>query len=104
MENELATTLDALRDAGESEHEIDERLAAIFTAEADRVETALLVADLVAERPIAPPAARRGPPGSTPAFSAPHSSPALRPAPRDIADFIDEMIAQESNAAQRRAS
>lgn len=113
----LPPLLAAVRSPAESDAVIDGRLAAIFAVETERVANAAVLADLllpmISEQfqtpgdvaalvsrpaPIAPLAPSLG------------KAPAARPGPASIADFIDEMIALESepdrpgNAPHRHAS
>jgi hypothetical protein len=91
----LLTAPDLAASAGERES----RLHAIFTAETERVANALCTAELVAPLLAALGSAPNRPPAVASVASlagAPKAKPVRpRPAPADIAGFIDEMIAQE---------
>lgn len=96
----------ALRAPEESDAALAQRVAATLAVEAERVANAAVLAELLA--PLlgemrTPLAAAPRMPSSPPSVA--NSSPARVP-PADIADFIDEMIAQERSPrrAERRAS
>ena len=109
------TLLAAVRAPDESDAAMTERLNALFATEAERVANATVLAEIlvpmIAEqlRPLAAP-------GVTvseipaPAVVAPVATKPVQPRPASIADFIDDMIAQErpldrpGPGAQRRAS
>ena len=111
---ELMTMLAAVRTPGDSDAATTERLNAIFATEAERVANAAVVAEILVPmiteqlRPLM---------GSTVASSAiptpvvvPPVPKPSQPRPASIADFIDDMIAQErppdrpGQGSQRRAS
>ena len=111
----LAEALLALRPAGgEPDETVGLRLATILAAEQERVANAVVLAELMA--PLLREQARAGAAGVAPPVApgdpnAPTSSPirsAARASPATIADFIDEMLAQERDAPKpavhRRAS
>jgi len=115
---ELEPLLEYFRIGSESAPTLDARVAATMAEEAERVANATLLAELLAPmlggrahgdavRPAAAVPQPEPPPAPRP-NAAPRTEPA-RPA-ASIADFLDEMIAQESTpprspgAAQRRAS
>ena len=112
---ELMTVLAAIRTPGDSDAGITERLNAIFAAEAERVANAAVLAEILVPmlteqlRPlgVAPVASSTSVPA--PVVSPPVAKPP-QPRPASIADFIDDMIAQEKppdrpgQGTQRRAS
>lgn len=117
---QLPGMLAALRTPADTDETVEQRLAATFAAEAERVANAAVLAELLApllaeQTRLRPLEASAGS-SSNPGFSSSTSSPvspaksAPRPVPGNIADFIDEMIAQERSpprgrpATQRRAS
>lgn len=113
--------LAAVRAPGESDAAVTERLNSLFATEAERVANATVLSEILVPmivdqlRPLAsagiaaptivPPIAPTGPLTSLPVTPKPAA-----PRPASIADFIDDMIAQESpparpgQGAQRRAS
>jgi hypothetical protein len=111
---ELTEMLAALRTPDDTEETIAQRLAATFAVEAERVANAAVLAELLAPliaehtRPATGPVAMRS--DSTSPLPVP--KPAPRAGPLDLADFIDDMIAQERPppsrtgpaVSQRRAS
>lgn len=111
---ELAEILAALRTPDDTEEAIAQRLAATFAVEAERVANAAVLAELLAPliaehaRPAAEPLGQR----TDSASPLPGPKPVARTGPLDLADFIDDMIAQERPppsragpaATQRRAS
>lgn len=122
-QRELPGLLAAVRSPADTDATVDEQLSAVFAREEDRVANAVVLAELMAPL-LAAPAARAPEltpilipaPASAPIEARPPQfapSPPL-PAPAraagSIADFIDEMIAQEtapaeaSPASRRRAS
>jgi hypothetical protein len=110
---ELAETLAAVRSPTDTDEAIEQRLATTFAAEAERVANAAVLAELLAPL-LADRAQRPGAPVALTSDSAaplPPPKPAPRAGPLDLADFIDDMIAQErpplragAPSAQRRAS
>lgn len=112
------TMLAAVRAPTDSDTEIAERLNAIFATEAERVANAAVLCELLlpalAEKfqlqakPPAPAAAME--PSLATAPSVPTAEKPAAPRAASIADFIDEMIAQEKpptrsgGNTQRRAS
>jgi hypothetical protein len=109
----LEDAIVALRAAGLSDDAIAARLNTIFTTEDERVANALVLAEvlvpILVERlgsRIAAAAATHTPsaPSSQPSRSANRAAADVPPA-GGIADFIDQMIAQEQpQPTQRRAS
>ncbi|MGH7943494.1 MAG: hypothetical protein ACREF9_00565 [Opitutaceae bacterium] len=111
---ELMTMLAAIRSSGESDTVVTERLNALFATEAERVASAAVLAEMLVPlisdqlRPMVAAAAN----SAAVSTSLPVSPVAKPAAPRggSIADFIDEMIAQETppdrpgHDTQRRAS
>jgi hypothetical protein len=108
----LLDMVSKLRTSIDSETTVTERLDAIFAVEVERVANAAALAEilvpLLAEqlRPLA--GAPSLAPTPVPEISRP-AKPAAPRTPASIADFIDDMIAQESppdrpGGAQRRAS
>jgi len=112
----LASALSAARAPTETDEAITTRFETVLATETERVANAAVLAELLAPM-IAQKLAQNTPaplaPAPTVSTAAPAITPVLRPPrPRaaSIADFIDEMIAQENPAdtpgrgAQRRAS
>ncbi|MBL9209441.1 MAG: hypothetical protein JNL92_03185 [Opitutaceae bacterium] len=115
---ELAPLLDVVRAGEDDPLTLDARLAATMAEETERVTNAMLLAELLA--PLLGGRARADDVTVTAVAARPaplplaQPVPASRPAPVraavSIADFLDEMIAQESTPArpngpaQRRAS
>ena len=111
---ELMTLLAAIRTPGDSDAAITERLNAVFAAEAERVANAAVLAEILVPmlteqlRPLGASSAAPTP-VPTPVAAPPVAKP-KQPRPASIADFIDDMIAQEKppdrpgQGAQRRAS
>jgi hypothetical protein len=108
MAQELAGVRATLSDLGDSSA-VEMRMAAIFAREEERVADATVLAELLAPTLCAAGAV------STPSVrsmnEATSSSPRIAPKPLvarggtgDIADFIDEMLAQERAPEARRAS
>ena len=112
---ELMTLLAAVRASGESDAATTDRLNALFATEAERVANAAVLAEIlvpmIAEqlRPLARPGVTTSE-IPTPAVVAPVATKPVQPRPASIADFIDDMLAQErpldrpGPGAQRRAS
>lgn len=107
----LEALLSALRTTPETAAAFDQRVAVIFAVERDRVANAVvlaqLLAPLLAER--LPLAAHSAAPEAPVTRSVTHVARPLPVSPAGIADFIDEMIAQEtaeddSPGVRRRAS
>jgi hypothetical protein len=111
--SEVIPMVVALRTDTDSDAAVTERLNSLFATEAERVANAAVLAELLLPtlserlRPPTAPVLRSEPIiTATPVMPAP--KPAVRPA--SIADFIDDMIAQErppnrpGQGAQRRAS
>ena len=112
---ELMTLLAAVRAPDESDAATTERLNALFATEAERVANATVLAEILVPmiseqlRPLAAPGRTAA---ETPALAAvaPVVTKPVQPRPASIADFIDDMIAQErpldrpGPGAQRRAS
>lgn len=104
--------LAALRTADDTEEVLAQRLAATFAVEAERVANAAVLAELLAPLLAEHTRPANGPEGlrTDSASPLPVPKPMPRAGPLDLADFIDEMIAQErspprpSTATQRRAS
>ena len=106
--------LAAVRSLTDTDEAVTERLNALFATEAERVANAALLAELVAPmladhlRPLTAPAI--APVAVAPVASLPPTAKPVQPRPGSIADFIDDMIAQEKpperpgQGAQRRAS
>lgn len=106
------TMLAAVRTPGDTETGMTERLNAVFATEAERVANAAVLAEMLVPllseqfgRMIAPP------PLTTQIVTLPAPTVgAVKPAKRpvSVADFIDDMLAQErpppGAAAQRQAS
>lgn len=110
---ELAEMVAALRGSSDTDEAIEQRLAATFAVEAERVANAAVLAELLAPLLTDARGVSGGPaaPGVDSASPLPASipKPAPRAGPLDLADFIDDMIAQErpssrTPATQRRAS
>ena len=112
---ELMTLLAALRTPGDSDTAITERLNAIFAAEAERVANAAVLAEILVpmltEQLRSHGTATSPTPTPVPApVVAPPVAKPRQARPASIADFIDDMIAQEKppdrpgQGAQRRAS
>lgn len=117
---ELMEKVAIARSPAETDTAVTERLNAIFAAETERVANASVLAELLAPlltgQVFSPEAARAIETTTKPApIAAPVASSGVveKPAPPragSIADFIDEMIAQEkppvrsTEAGQRRAS
>jgi hypothetical protein len=117
---ELMTMLASVRTPTESDAAISERLNAIFAAESERVANAAVLCELLlpllsekASLPAktsAPPVAVAIEPALAAAPSEPIPEKPAAPRAASIADFIDEMIAQEKppprsgGNTQRRAS
>jgi hypothetical protein len=115
---ELMTMLASVRAPADSDAAIAERLNAIFATEAERVANASVLCELLLPaltekfqlqaNPPAPATAMEPVLATTP--SAPFAEKPAAPRAGSIADFIDEMIAQEKPPArsggitQRRAS
>jgi hypothetical protein len=113
---QLMELVAAARTADDSDAAVAERLNAILAAETERVANAAVLAELLApllagqgsRRDMPPPVPPSAPPPSpVPVAPPPAKLPGRRPA--SIADFIDDMIAQEnppdpSTPARRRAS
>jgi len=101
---ELEPLLETLRSGGDTPLTLDARLAATMAEESDRVANATLLAELLA--PMLGLRTDAGEPKTSIAALRPAPSPAARvnaaPSPKparaaaSIADFLDEMIAQES--------
>ena len=101
---ELEPLLENLRSAGDTPLTLDARLAATMAEESDRVANATLLAELLApmlgaraganEPKTSVVALRPAPPLEARANAAPLPKPVRTAA--SIADFLDEMIAQES--------
>ncbi len=118
----LADLITSLRAAASDSAEFEQRLAAIFATEQDRVANASALAELLlpllsngGATPIfgvvapTPPPAVEPPRSGSPSFAPPTPTPPVRRAPGDIADFLDDMIAQEQaetapDVPHRRAS
>lgn len=114
----LPELLAAVRTPQDTDASLAERLETIFAFEAERVANAAVVAELLVPllseqlRPfgIATDAPPSPAPATPPAAPMPKASPAARPRPTSIADFIDAMISQDDPAnssgppEQRRAS
>lgn len=102
--SELPAMIAALRTPSDTDEEIAARLNSIFTAERERVANAVVLAELLApllqesNRSLAtaePTSIAANVPAAA-ATPRPSRPPArARPTGGDIADFIDEMIAQE---------
>jgi hypothetical protein len=111
---ELAAALVAIRASVESDAALEQKLEAIFAAEAERVANAAVLAELLAPMIGQHASWERGTPVSLhdvagqPAPLAAHLEATVPPAPRgdpgDIAHFIDEMIAQDRAPARPSAS
>jgi hypothetical protein len=113
---ELTPMLSALRTPGDSDASITDRVNGLFATEAERVASAAVLAEILLPmladqmRPMLASTAR--PSGVASPVPAAPTTPAKPIAARgaSIADFIDEMIAQEmppdkpGRPAQRRAS
>ena len=107
--------LAAVRAPDDSDATTTDRLNALFATEAERVANAAVLAEIlmpmIAEqlRPLAAPGAAASE-IPAPAVVAPVVTRPTQPRPASIADFIDDMIAQErpldrpAPGAQRRAS
>jgi hypothetical protein len=113
--------LATVRAPGESDATVTERLNAMFATEAERVANAAVLAEIlvpmIAEQLRPPISSGLAAPGvsqptvpATPLAPVPLAPRPAAPRPASIADFIDDMIAQESppdrsgQGAQRRAS
>ena len=111
---ELMTLLATIRTPGDSDAAITERLNAIFAAEAERVANAAVLAEILVPmltEQLRPLGASSIAPTPVPApVVAPPVAKPRQPRPASIADFIDDMIAQEKppdrpgQGSQRRAS
>jgi hypothetical protein len=111
--NDLVAALEEARTTVESDAALEQKLDAIFAAEAERVANAAVLAELIAHWERGRPARTDSVAGEQPMLST-HFEPLAAPAPAprrdpaDIASFIDEMIAQERPAPRtaptRRAS
>jgi hypothetical protein len=116
---EIMPLVAALRTASDTEASMTERLNTLFAVEAERVANAAVLAEvlipMLAEqlRPMVTPAAVGAAGMAVPPQPAAAASAAAKPAspkPASIADFIDDMIAQErppdrpGHGTQRRAS
>ncbi|MDO8544158.1 MAG: hypothetical protein Q7S40_27265 [Opitutaceae bacterium] len=107
----LADMIAALRTPADTEASLAQRLESIFAAETERVATAVVIAELLAPmlRPMSFSSAAPLSPAHAAtrivASNAPFTHPG-RSGAADIADFIDEMIAQENaiDGPHRRAS
>jgi hypothetical protein len=116
----LAEALGAIRTTADSDEAIQQKLDAIFAAEAERVANAAVLAELLApligqktqsHDPFGSVAAGVALEAAAPPAIAPPPAPAPAPQrrdPADIAHFIDEMIAQDRPPSRpppaRRAS
>jgi hypothetical protein len=112
---ELMTLLAAIRTPGDSDSATTDRLNALFATEAERVANAAVLAEMLlpmlAEQ-LRPPAITAAAPQEIPmaVVMAPVVTRPKPPRPASIADFIDDMIAQENppdrpgEGTQRRAS
>ena len=112
---ELMTMLAAVRTPGDSDAATTERLNAIFATEAERVANAAVVAEILVPmiteqlRPLLMRSAAASSAIPAPVVAPPVPKPP-QPRPASIADFIDDMIAQErppdgpGQGEQRRAS
>lgn len=109
---DLASAIESRRaESGESDEAIRARLDAIMAVEEERVANAAVLAELLAPMLGASASARVAASGvhppATPAIEPPATASAPeRPRPVNIADFIDEMLAQERGEphGHRRAS
>jgi hypothetical protein len=107
----LAEAMAAIRTiSGEAEAVVAARVEAMFEAEQERVANAAVLADLLApllrdelSSAVATVPTPSGA-GANPGNPRTHSRAEPRPPATGIADFIDEMIAQERSAPPRRAS
>lgn len=105
------TMLAAVRTPADTDAGITERLNALFATEAERVANAAVLAEMLVPllsdqlgRMIAPPVTTSAI-APAPTATVTPAKPAKRPV--SVADFIDDMLAQERPppaAAQRRAS
>jgi hypothetical protein len=112
---ELMTMLAAVRAPGDSDAATTDRLNALFATEAERVANAAVLAEILVPmlaeqlRPFATAGATASE-TPAPAAVAPVVPRPAQPRPASIADFIDDMLAQErpldrpGPGAQRRAS
>jgi hypothetical protein len=113
----LPQLLDAARSPQDTDATMAERLESIFSVETDRVANAAVLAELLVPvlseklRAALPASVAKQPAAAPEVTPAPASKPApARPATISIADFIDDMIKQESpperpdRGSQRRAS
>ena len=84
----------------------DERVAAVLAAETERVADAAVLAELLAPMLAEKSVAERVSVSSDPETLTRSATPAASPrtSPAGIADFIDEMLAQERPPSLRRAS
>ena len=99
----LAELLAALRTPADSDAAFDQRVAVIFAVERDRVANAAVLAELLlpllAERlPLAAQSAAPDAPAGHPITRVTRPLPLAPAGIAGIADFIDEMIAQENAA------
>jgi hypothetical protein len=116
---ELMTLLAAVRAPGESDAIVTDRLNALFATESERVANAAVLAEMLVPlmadqlRSLASPTATAPAaqsPQPLPQAPAPLPTRPAGPRPVSIADFIDEMIAQENppepprDGTHRRAS
>jgi hypothetical protein len=99
----LAELVAALKSPAETDATITARLETIFAAETERVANAMVLADLLVPRLTEQLRSFAPLPGMTPAAvnAAAPAMPPPKPAPAraatiSIADFIDDMIAQEN--------
>jgi len=106
----LPELLSAVRTPADTDATLEERLESVFAQEAERVANAVVLAELLF--PLLSDQLRSSSASQVmiPATIVPPPPPPRPPAPRatSIADFIDEMIAQDSPperpGTQRRAS
>jgi hypothetical protein len=111
---ELMPLVAAVRSPGDSEAATTDRLNALFAIEAERVANAAVLAEIllpmIAEQVRSPASTAPTPPEiPIPVVLTPAPARPKQPRPASIADFIDDMIAQENppdrpGGAQRRAS
>lgn len=114
---ELMEMLATVRTADESEIATTERLNGIFATEAERVANAAVLAEMllpmIADQlrtMVGSLTASSAAPAPAPSVAAPRVEKPATPRATSIADFIDEMIAQEKpperpkHGAQRQAS
>lgn len=93
----LAAAVAERRKPTDTDESIAEQLDAIFAREAERVADAVVLAELLAAQ-MTERFSAAAPPGSSPSLvrkSHPPPAPSPRRPGADIADFIDDMIAQE---------